>query len=224
MFHVKHLVFILVFIPLFSFSQIGTTELPVVDLPIFKQNDSIVRQFNNQFPEIKSFLSIKQEWFYWTNYSRNNPKEFYDSVVEPLLKSFPTLKTSNTNSLRKDLYKATSLPMMKPSKNLQQVAQSFASQMADKKASPSHISPSGSTFQSRMESIRIKNCAGENLSYGPTNTVLMLVLLYIDEGVSGLGHRKTLLDPMFTEMGIGYAEYPDNKHIVIQDFSCNQTP
>jgi uncharacterized protein YkwD len=50
----------------------------------------------------------------------------------------------------------------------------------------------------------------------------MLVLLYIDEGVPEMGHRKTLLDPSFVEMGIGVAPYPDNKVMVIQDLACDQ--
>jgi uncharacterized protein YkwD len=94
--------------------------------------------------------------------------------------------------------------------------------MASKKASPSHTSPSGSTFQSRMEAAGIKKCAGENISFGPGNTIMMLTLLYIDEGVPDFGHRKTLLDPSFTEMGIGVGVFPDKKLMVVQDFACNQ--
>ncbi len=68
----------------------------------------------------------------------------------------------------------------------------------------------------------VKRCAGENISFGPDNAVLMLVLLYIDEGVPDLGHRKTLLNPSFVEMGIGVGAYPDNKVMVVQDFACDQ--
>ena len=223
MFHVKHFSFLFLFLPFISFSQMGMTELPAKSFPVFKQTDTEVNHFNRQFPDFESLPAEKKEWFYWTNYSRKNPRLFYDSVIEPLLKDYPSLHTSNVSSLKRDLYKAVSLSMVKPNNQLHKVAQSFANEMAGKNSSPSHISPSGSTFQSRMESIQIKKCAGENLSYGPTNTILMLVLLYIDEGVSNLGHRKTLLDPLFTEMGIGYANYSDGKHLVIQDFSCDQS-
>jgi uncharacterized protein YkwD len=73
-----------------------------------------------------------------------------------------------------------------------------------------------------MKSISIKRCAGENISFGPANTVLMLVLLYIDEGVPDLGHRKTLLNASFVEMGIGIGAYPEGKYMVVQTFSCDQ--
>ena len=223
MFHVKHLAFIVFFFPIISFAQIsGSTQLPDKDLPVFPMNDIVVNEFNKQFPEIKLMPLVKQEWFYWTNYSRTNPRRFYDSIVSPVLRFFPSLNKSYATSLKQDLYKIQSLPMVKPGKSLEQIAQSFATEMADKNATPSHTSPSGVSFQSRMESIGIKYCAGENLSYGPSNTMLMLILLYLDEGVPGLGHRKSLLDPTFTDMGIGYADYSDRKHIVVQDFSCDQ--
>ncbi len=224
MFHVKRLLFSAFFAPIISFAQVGTTTLPTTGIPDLPAKDLVVVNFNAQYAEIDKMSQVKQEWFYWTNYSRINPKRFYDSVVGPLVKAMPALKNSYSVSLKSDLYKAPSLPMVKPSKNLEKVAQTFASEMAQANASPSHNSPSGSTFQSRMESIQIKYCAGENISFGPAHTALMLVLLYIDEGVSNLGHRKTLLDPTFTEMGIGYDDYTDGKHIVVQDFSCNQTP
>jgi uncharacterized protein YkwD len=46
--------------------------------------------------------------------------------------------------------------------------------------------------------------------------------LYVDEGVPDLGHRKTLLNPSFVEMGIGVGHYPENKVMVVQDFACDQ--
>jgi uncharacterized protein YkwD len=94
--------------------------------------------------------------------------------------------------------------------------------LASKKANPSHTSPNGSTFQDRAEKALIQRCAGENISFGPQNAVLGLVLLYIDQGVPGAGHRLSLLSPSFTEMGIGVSPYPNNYYMVIQDFACTQ--
>lgn len=51
---------------------------------------------------------------------------------------------------------------------------------------------------------------------------MMLVLLYIDQGVPALGHRTALLNPSFTEMGIGISSYPAKNVIVVQDFACKQ--
>ena len=224
MFHVKQLLLIALIFPCLAFAQtMGNTILPDEDFPDLPGKDEKVEAFISQFPEIKAMSKLNQEWFYWTNYSRISPRRFYDSVVEPLLKALPTLKTGNSRSLKTELYKSAALPFLKPNKDLEMVAQQFVEEMSSKNASPSHNSPSGATFQSRMQSIKIKYCAGGNISWGKPNTVLMLVLLYIDEGVVDLGHRKSLLNPSFTEMGIGYNTYPDGKYMVVQDFACDQS-
>jgi hypothetical protein len=224
MFHVKQFLFLFLFLPFFTVAQhFGTTTLPLKALPAPPPKNASIVSFLESFPEYNSLNAAQKDWFYWTSYSRSNPKSFWDSVVAPILVNFPTLKTPNTISLKEDLYKATSLPLVKPNSTLLKTAQSFANEMASKNASPSHTSPSGSTFPDRMKAAGIINCAGENISFGPSDPVLMLVLLYIDEGVANVGHRKTLLNPTFIEMGIGLAKYPNNNTIVIQDFGCKQT-
>ncbi len=109
-----------------------------------------------------------------------------------------------------------------PNEELSKVSDVFASEMSSNNALPSHTSPSGSTFAERMKSAGIVKCAGENISYGPSNSLLMLVLLYIDEGVPDLGHRRALLNPAFVEMGVGIGRYSNNNSIVVQDFACSQ--
>ena len=68
----------------------------------------------------------------------------------------------------------------------------------------------------------INRCAAENLSYGPANTVMALILLYIDEGLPDVGHRKNLLSPTYVEMGIGISNYSNNNVLVVQDLACSQ--
>jgi hypothetical protein len=223
MFHVKQLLFFLLLTPVAISAQVmGTSTIEVKAFPPLPKRDAAIELFLSQFGETAQLSQQKKEWFYWTNYSRSNPRRFYDSIVEPILISFPNLRNSYSISLKRDLYNSKPLPLIKPNNSLDRIAQEFATEMASKKASPSHTSPSGKTFQNRMESAKIKKCAGENISWGPDNPVLMLVLLYIDEGVPDMGHRKTLLDPSFVEMGIGVGQYPDKKLMIIQDFACDQ--
>jgi len=223
MFHVKQFFLLFLVLPFFSLAQhIGSSVLPVKQLPVFP-TDNIVNQFLQGLPNYNSLSSTQKEWYYWTNYSRSNPRRFWDRVITPILANYPNLVNSYTASLKRDLYNIKSLPFVKPNKDLIKISRIFASELAANNASPSHTSPSGSTFADRMKTLGVKNCAGENISFGPSNPLLMLVLLYIDEGVPDLGHRKTLLNSSFVEMGIGIATYPDNKNtIVIQDFACDQ--
>ncbi len=222
MFHVKQLLF-LFFIPLLSFSQhFGNTTLPVKAMPVLPPKDVSILRFLESYSEYNALNLIQKDWFYWTNYSRINPKPFWDSVVSPILTDYPTLKSTFTASLKTELYNTSPLPIVKPNISLLKISQAFATEMSSQNASPSHTSPSGATFSERMKASLIIKCAGENLSFGPSNPVLMLVLLYIDEGVPSLGHRHTLLNPAFVEMGIGISKYSNNNSIIIQDFACNQ--
>lgn len=221
MFHVKPLLFLFVIFPLISFSQhVGSTLLEVKDLPPLPVKDARIVEFIK--PYSSSLSSTQEEWFYWTNYSRSNPRRFWDSVISPILEVYPKFRNNYISSLKEDLMKSSPLPFVKPNNNLAKVAQELATSLASTRSAPSHTSASGVTFETRMESIKIKRCAGENISFGPPNTLMMLVLLYIDEGVPGLGHRKTLLNPSFVEMGVGVGSYPDGKSMVVTDFACDQ--
>lgn len=220
MFHVKHFLLLLLLLPVLSFSQhMGSTQLEIKEMPPLPPLDERVGEYVSQF---SSLNPTQREWFYWTNYSRSNPRRFWDSVVAPILKVYPGFRNSYTYSLKEDLYKTQALPFIKPNDDLARIAGSLAGALAARKAKPSHTSPSGETFEDRIKSISVKRCAGENISFGPPNTVLMLVLLYIDEGVPDLGHRRTLLNPSFVEMGVGVGAYPQDRYMVVQDFACSQ--
>jgi hypothetical protein len=221
MFHVKPFLFFLLLLPVFLQAQhLGSTSLEVKELPLPPRRDVQVDTFLQPYNQNLGLL--QREWFYWTNYSRKDPKRFWDSAVVPILQVYPDFRNSYTNSLKEDLYKTASLPLLKPNDNLFKTAHLLATNLAVKKAGPSHTAPDGQTFEDRMKSISVKKCAGENISFGSPKTLLMLVLLYIDEGVRGLGHRKALLNPEFVEMGVGVGNYPDNKVLVVQDFACDQ--
>lgn len=223
MFHVKPFFLLLFLFPLILKAQhVGKTKLEVKEMPVFTISNNNINLYLSQFKEYNSLNNLQKEWFYWTNYSRNNPRGFWDSIVVPILQTFPNLNNSYSASLKKDLYAASPLPLLRPNTKLAATSSLLARELASKNADPSHTSPSGITFQQRMQTANIKTCAGENISFGSWNTPLMLVLLYIDEGVTNLGHRKSLLNPAFTEMGIGLGDYPDNKVMVVQDFACSQ--
>jgi len=214
------LLFLLLF-PVFSKAQhVGQTRLEIRDLPATPVRAQNIDAFLKPFSA--GLNTFQQEWFYWTNYSRENPKRFWDSVVAPILNVYPSFRNSYTKTLKEDLYKASALPFVKPNNDLGKAAQVLATALSGKSSGPSHTAPNGQTFEDRMKAINIKKCAGENISFGAPNSLLMLVLLYVDEGVPDVGHRKTLLNPSFEEMGIGFAVYPDNRYMVVQDFACSQ--
>lgn len=223
MFHVKPLLLLIFLMPLLACAQhFSTSTIEVRPLPQMPATDMHIEQYIQQFAGAANLSAEAKEWFYWTNFSRAKPRVFWDSVVAPILQTFPNLKSSYSNSLRRDLYNSPSLPMLKPNDALTSVAQAHANELKKRNSPPSHTSPSGKTFQDRMMIGGINRCAGENISFGPSNTVLALVFLYIDEGISDLGHRVSLLNKDYKEMGIGISAFPNGSFMVIQDFSCAQ--
>lgn len=224
MFHVKHLALILLMVPLFACSQSSTAVIAVKAFPPLPSTDATIENYINSFPESRSLSKGVYEWYYWTNYSRLYPQRFWDSIVNPLLKAFPQFNNSYASGLKKDLLKNSSLPPIKPNRTLIELAKAHAADLA--KNSPqniSHTSTNGTTFPQRSSKAGIQRCAAENLITGQTNTAFSLFLLYLDQGLPDVGHRKNLLSPNYVEMGIGIANTDGNNVIVVQDFACDQT-
>jgi hypothetical protein len=198
--------------------------MSVKPLPPLPSKDPTLVAYVNTFSDLKGLPAAYADWFYWTNYSRQRPKAFWDSIVAPILATYPHMNTSYAASLKRELYQSGGFPLVKPNVNLLKVAQSHASDLA--KNTPgniSHSSTNGTAFEQRIFRAGIQKCAAENLSLGPLNPVLSLVLLYIDEGLSGLGHRKNLMNPYYIEMGIGIAKTKGDASVVVQDFACDQS-
>ena len=220
----KHLSVFLLIVPAICFSQhFSTTTFALKPFPLLPKPDKVIMEILIQNNEFANLSSDRQEWFYWTNLSRQKPKFFYDSVVQPILKTYPELESNYTRSVKTDLTNIGQLPFIMPNKKLLVIAQSHADDLAKHKNSPSHSSTNGQTFQQRMIKNDVNRCAAENITYGPNNTVMALVLLFIDEGLPDLGHRKNLLCPTYVEMGVGIARYPNNFVLAVQDFACSQT-
>lgn len=220
----KHLLIAaLVFYPFVSFGQLKDVILDARAVPKPVTIDTTVANWDESQPSFNSLPSTAKDFLYWTNYSRVNPKRFWDSVVEPILEDFPTLKSSYSESLKTDLYNSPSLPIFKLNDVLIGTAQGHASDIGLKKGTPGHISSDGRTFVQRIKAAGVKNCAGENVSLGNVDPIMSLVLLYIDYGLPTLGHRKSLLNPTYTETGIGVSPYGDTgSTFIVEDFSCTQ--
>ena len=222
-FHVKHLVLLFLFTPVFSFSQhFSTTTFEVKPFPKIPAKEKGLLNLLQQNPIFGKLTDEQKEWFYWTNVLRQKPIFFYDSVIQPILNVYPKIQSNYAKSLKKDLCETQPLALLSPNGKLITLSQGHADDLFSHKKSPSHNSTNGDSFQQRMIKGEINRCAAENISYGPSNPIMALVLLLIDEGLPDLGHRKNLLSPGYVEMGIGISNYPDNLVLVVQDFACSQ--
>src|SRR5579884_1630269 len=87
------------------------------------------------------------------------------------------------------------------------MAKEHADNIVSHNAAPSHNSTNGESFSDRFKENQLKNCGGENISFGANNPEFLVALLYLDINVSNLGHRKALLNFNYIETGIGASTY-----------------
>lgn len=218
----KTLVFALLIIPLLSFSQLSVVELEAKRVPEPLTRDAEVEQWNLSQPGYPLLPKEAKDLLYWTNYSRKNPKQFWDSAVVPILTLFPSLNKAEARSLDLTLGRIGSLPMFTLNAQLVKTAQAHAADIAGKNVRPSHTSTNGTDFGTRMKLAGIRRCANENISLSSQSILLSVVLLYLDIGLPELGHRKTLLDGNLREIGVGSALYGKDQWFLVQDFACQQ--
>ncbi len=187
-------------------------------------SNEAVLSWNESQAGYTKLTSDKRAFYYWANYSRLKPNAFYDSVVVQLVQEFPQLKGENFASLKTDMKNANTLPLLSLNEMLSRMSSYHAKDITGNNASPSHNSSNGDTFGDRFKKFGLKNCGGENISYGSGNTspLFMLVLLYLDINVSDLGHRKTLLNPYYIITGISIEKYSNGNSFLVEDFACSQ--
>ncbi len=187
-------------------------------------SDQVVLSWNEKQAGYNKLTSDEKNFYYWVNYSRLKPKVFYDSVVVQVAQSLPQLKGKNFASLKTDMEGANNLPLLSLNEALRNMAFYHAKDITGNNASPSHNSTNGDTFEDRFKKIGLKNCGGENISFGSggTNPLFMLVLLYLDISVNDLGHRKALLNPSYINTGIAIEKFNNGNLFLVEDFACSQ--
>jgi hypothetical protein len=218
----KVLVACLLLFPLFCFSQISSIDLVVKPVPKPAGRDTAADNWNLRLPAYHTLSDRAKDVLYWTNYCRSNPQRFWDSVISPILVAFPNLNGPESKSLKTDLLKAGPLPMFVLNDALLKTSLDHATDISRKPSPPSHNSTNGTDFGTRMKRAGIHTCASENISIGYQEVLMSVVLLYLDIGLPEMGHRKTLLNPTLTEIGIGCTNYGKDQVFIVEDFACTQ--
>ncbi|SFQ12481.1 Cysteine-rich secretory protein family protein [Parafilimonas terrae] len=224
MFHVKQILSIFLLLIAFSCKSQKTLLFREAELPKPEMNDQEIIQWNKAQPGFNRLSEPEKNFLYWVNYSRKNPKGFFESAVMPVVKTYPQLKGANLISLEKDLKSGASLALLQINPALMKMSEAHAKDITSSNANPSHNSTNGETFIDRFKKVGLKNCGGENISYGggEADPLFMLVMLYLDINVSNLGHRKALMNSSFVNTGISIAKYANGNTFLVEDFACAQ--
>lgn len=165
--------------------------------------------------------SSEKEYIYWVNKMRSNPFAFHQRYVIPFLQQFPEAVCEESKSLGRDMKDAIQLPLVLPSMKANLAAGTQASFLAST-GRISHEGRGGRGFQERMKEAGITICAGEVIFQGKNDPLVALILLLIDHRVPGVGHRKSLLSPLYTRSGVAIRKGKDESVVLVQDFTCSQ--
>jgi uncharacterized protein YkwD len=156
----------------------------------------------------------------YINEMRENPKAYYHKYVENYIRQKSGRFTAKyTHSLKKAMLHAPSLPPFENNAVLVRAASLQLNYLGDNGGRLTH-SQGNIGFAERMKRAGL-HCLAENLYAAHDPKALEVVLdLMIDQNIPSFGHRKNLLNPMYTQIGIVSKTISGGKTIVVMDFGC----
>ena len=83
-----------------------------------------------------------------------------------------------------------------------------------------HVGSNGSTMNSRIEMHGTWDLTiGENVEFGNSSAIGILVNLLVDDGVPSRGHRTNIFNEQFKVCGVGYGYHKNFKHCCVIDYA-----
>jgi uncharacterized protein YkwD len=133
----------------------------------------------------------------YTNLVRMDGAFFAEMYLQEFLDKNKLKNSKFVISLKKELKKSPKMAPLQPKQDLSDVAKGHAL-TSGKNGSVGH-----QNFQNRIKPVvsRYKS-VGENCQYGYPDGLSIVLDLLIDEGVESLGHRKSILNSSFENIGV----------------------
>lgn len=157
----------------------------------------------------------------YINEMRADPRAFYQKYVEEYIREKSRRFTARyTRSLKKDMLRSPALPLFESNSVLRKTATLQLNYLAPYKGRMLTHEQGNISFAERMNRAKL-HCLAENIYTADDPKALEVVLdLLIDEGVPSFGHRKNLMNPMYTHIGIVSGTPSGGRMIVVMDFGC----
>ncbi|MFW5707928.1 MAG: CAP domain-containing protein [Bacteroidota bacterium] len=154
------------------------------------------------------------------NLIRHDPAKFSKLYVYPRFQYFrgtlyaapeiiPLRTREGIEAVRElylELLETEPLPLFYPSKGMSKAAADHAMYMK-RTGTASHEGKGGAGARVNRYGKWIKGLA-ENLAWGISNSHETVVNLMIDDGVGGRGHRRNILSPEYTKIGVAIDKHP----------------
>jgi hypothetical protein len=157
------------------------------------------------------------------NEMRSDPGKFYHKYVVPYIRQKGSRFTPQyTRSLEEAMLSSPSLPLFTSSPVLEHTADLQAGYLARFKGRRLTHDQGSTDFAERMKKAGL-HCLAENLYTDDDPDPLEVVLdLLIDQNIPSFGHRKNLMNPVYTQIGIVNTTPKGGRTIVVMDFGCTK--
>ncbi len=184
----RYFIFLLLLLPL-----PGITQAPVWD----KWDPEVVNRLHTA-RETAYLNEEEKKVILFMNMARYNGPLFAETFLEAYVEDKKLTSSSYLKSLRRDLKKLQEIHPLLPEEDLTSVAQGHAS----KSGQTGHTGHRD--FKKRFKPLMGNPYyhVGENCSYGYEQAIEIVVILLIDEGVKGTGHRNNILNREFNSVGV----------------------
>lgn len=148
------------------------------------------------------------------NMARHDGSLFAETFVSAYVEEQQIKKNSYLKSLYKDLKKVKGLTPLKPEEDLTAVAQGHAT----KSGKSGHVGHKN--MDRRFGPLKGNPYQGwaENCSYGYQEALGIVITLLIDDGIKGLGHRKTILNERYNSVGVAIRPHKKYRVNCVIDF------
>ncbi|MEP5612497.1 MAG: hypothetical protein ABJP45_09625 [Cyclobacteriaceae bacterium] len=160
----------------------------------------------------ENYLTLEEKNIYlYTNLVRLYPKKFYELYRAFVIENGEESKLRSNryySSLSKELKSMAPVGVLLPEEKMFELAECWAVESGER----------GLLGHDRVNCPR--GYSGENCAYGYDPTGLYFVmLLLIDDGVVGVGHRKNILFGEFKGLGAAIRDHKSYKYDAVQNFS-----
>ncbi|MDC0100185.1 CAP domain-containing protein [Crocinitomicaceae bacterium] len=166
-----------------------------------------------------AYLSQEEkELIYLQNLVRMNPKLFNDTYVKTYYKLNPKKSNSSyAKSLVKDLKESGKIQVLYPKLAIFDAAEFHANDLG-KLGKTGHESTDGATFSERLKRYGVSGYIAENCSYGHNEALDILMQLLIDENVESLGHRKNIMNGVYSKVGLAIRPHKKYRNNAVLDY------
>lgn len=149
----------------------------------------------------------------YINQVRTNPQLFLNEVALPYIKNNDFSRNRYAKSLIRELQKQDSIQPLAFESSLQEMSIDFAKE-AGRKGWVGHKRVS-QRFDKYADHVDFN---AENLQYGFNDPLDIVMDLLIDIDIPSLGHRKNILDPNFSIIGVSIEKHKNYEFITVMTF------